>query len=173
MGGSVKRVVLLLVVCAVSGCDQWTKQLVRREPFESRTFLGGALTITHAENRGAFLSLGSMLSDRTRITILTVGVAVLLAAALIALFRNPPALRPRIALALIIGGGVGNLIDRIARSGFVTDFLYLRAGPLHTGVFNIADVAITGGVLWMVWRSRSSRPPSRHSAAPPTRDARP
>jgi signal peptidase II len=53
-------------------------------------------------------------------------------------------------IAFIIGGGIGNLIDRLRYGGFVTDFIYLAAGPLHTGVFNIADMAITGGVIAIV-----------------------
>jgi len=55
-----------------------------------------------------------------------------------------------VALAVIIAGGVGNLIDRLRFAGRVTDFLYLQAGPLHTGVFNVADMAITFGILWLV-----------------------
>ena len=53
----------------------------------------------------------------------------------------------------MIGGGAGNLIDRLRFGGRVTDFIYLAAGPLHTGVFNIADMAITGGVLWLALSS--------------------
>lgn len=53
-----------------------------------------------------------------------------------------------VAIAFIIGGGAGNLIDRFRFGGRVTDFIYLAAGPIHTGVFNIADMAITGGVIW-------------------------
>lgn len=143
-----RRLVLLLLIGLVITCDQWTKHLVRRQPFPPRTFLGGTLTLLHAENRGAFLSLGSMLPERARTAIFVVGVTALLIAASVALWRGT--LQNGIALALIIGGGIGNLIDRIARDGAVTDFLYLRAGPLHTGVFNVADLAITAGAVWML-----------------------
>ena len=54
------------------------------------------------------------------------------------------------SLALIVAGGIGNLIDRLRFGGYVTDFLYLHAWRLHTGVFNVADMAITGGVLWLL-----------------------
>jgi signal peptidase II len=65
-----------------------------------------------------------------------------------------------VAIAFIIGGGVGNLIDRFRLGGRVTDFIYLELSrPLHTGVFNIADMAITGGVLWLAlsWAMASVR----------------
>ena len=55
-----------------------------------------------------------------------------------------------VALSLIVAGGIGNLIDRIRNHGRVTDFIYLAAGPLHTGVFNVADMAITCGVVWLM-----------------------
>ena len=65
-----------------------------------------------------------------------------------------------LGLALVWAGGVSNLIDRFIRHGRVTDFMVVRAGPLHTGVFNLADFAVmTGIVLFVVsMRAGSSRP---------------
>ena len=60
--------------------------------------------------------------------------------------------RRLVAAGLIVGGGVGNLIDRIAR-GPVTDFLLLRLGPLHTGIFNLADACILAGGAWLLLES--------------------
>jgi signal peptidase II len=51
-----------------------------------------------------------------------------------------------VAFAFVIGGGIGNLIDRIAY-GSVTDFFQIRLGVLKTGIFNMADVAVTFGVI--------------------------
>jgi signal peptidase II len=50
----------------------------------------------------------------------------------------------------MIAGGASNLVDRLL-SGRVVDFAILRAGPLHTGVFNLADAAILGGAILFVW----------------------
>ena len=53
-----------------------------------------------------------------------------------------------------MAGGTSNLIDRMVQQGLVTDFIFLQVGPLHTGVFNVADVlimlglAMTVGALW-------------------------
>lgn len=54
-----------------------------------------------------------------------------------------------VASALIIGGGIGNLIDRIS-SGFARDFVVLSFGPIRTGIFNVADVAVTVGALLLI-----------------------
>jgi signal peptidase II len=145
---------LAALIVAVIALDQWTKVLVREHltPFP-HTYAGGILSLLHAENEGAFLSLGANLPRTTRTLIFSgaVSIAVLLALGMLVTKRVHGI--DAIAVALIAAGGVGNLIDRVARGGRVTDFLYLRAGPLHTGVFNVADVAITGGVVWLLLSS--------------------
>ena len=63
------------------------------------------------------------------------------------------------ALALVLAGGASNLIDRFVNDGYVVDFINLGAGPIRTGIFNIADVAITVGALLLLiqsWRRRQS-----------------
>jgi signal peptidase II len=62
------------------------------------------------------------------------------------------------AVALLFAGGVGNLIDRITSGGSVVDFINLGIGSVRTGIFNVADVAITVGVLILL--SAASRPQS-------------
>jgi hypothetical protein len=56
-------------------------------------------------------------------------------------------LHPFLGLALMVAGGLSNLVDRLFQSGAVTDFMVLRLGPLHTGVFNLADVGIVLGTV--------------------------
>jgi len=148
------RGALAVLILAVIAIDQWTKALARTHlsPFP-RTYAGGLLSLLHTENEGAFLSLGSSLPHATRTLIFTgaVSIAVLLALGMIILDRVHGL--DAIAVALIAAGGIGNLIDRIWRDGRVTDFLYLAIGPLHTGVFNVADMAITGAVIWLLLSS--------------------
>jgi signal peptidase II len=57
-----------------------------------------------------------------------------------------------LALSLVLGGALGNLIDRI-RWGYVVDFLDFYYGSYHWPAFNVADMAITGGVILLVWDS--------------------
>jgi signal peptidase II len=57
------------------------------------------------------------------------------------------------AVALILAGGLGNLIDRVCRNGVVIDFLNLGVGSMRTGIFNMADMAITTGVIILLVES--------------------
>lgn len=110
--------------------------------------LGGILRLRLAENRGAFLSFGERLPEAVRFAVFVILVGAGLLGALVWLLWRA-AQRPALAsvgLALIVGGGLGNLVDRAAR-GRVVDFLQLSAGPLHTGVFNLGDAAIVAGTL--------------------------
>lgn len=139
--------ILIAIVVAV---DQWTKVLAREHLVgTSHRFLGGLLSLVYAENEGAFLSLGATLPASTRTLIFTFAVGIAVLVALFVLFTGRVHGVDAVAVALIAAGGVGNLIDRVTRSGRVTDFLYMEAGPLHTGVFNVADVAITAAVVWL------------------------
>jgi len=82
-----------------------------------------------------------------------VGTGFLLVACVLVLLRDR---RPRLAplgLALVFAGGASNLVDRIVR-GSAVDFLNVGVGPLRTGIFNVADVAITLGVVLLVLRRR-------------------
>jgi len=62
------------------------------------------------------------------------------------------------ALALILAGGSSNLIDRFFNDGYVVDFINLGAGQIRTGIFNVADIAITVGVLMLVFQNWYRRP---------------
>lgn len=146
-----RRVALAAIILLTIALDQGTKAHARRTLMNAapRYYLG-VLTLLHTENSGAFLSIGSSLPANVRHIVFDGLVSVGLLAALFILFTGRmQAGADDVAIAFIIGGGVGNLIDRFRLGGRVTDFIYLSAGPLHTGVFNIADMAITGGVLWL------------------------
>jgi signal peptidase II len=68
--------------------------------------------------------------------------------------------RQALGLALVAGGGLGNLVDRFRLRGYVIDFMNLGLGPVRTGVFNVADVAIVAGVILLVLPGRR-RPGAR------------
>lgn len=134
---------LLALVAFIVAVDQYTKHLARALRWSTRSF--GPLTLIYAENPGAFLSLGEHLPAGIRALLFDVAVAIGLTALGIYIARKPD-----VPLTLVFGGGVGNLIDRLRFGGRVTDFLYLHLGPLHTGVFNVADMAITAGAIWLL-----------------------
>jgi signal peptidase II len=144
-----KKLWLLLIILAIIAIDQYTKHLAR--PLARMAPIHyGPLTLTYAENRGAFLSLGANLPDGVRAWLFNGVVAVGLVAVMIMLLRRREPHGDDVPFSLIVAGGIGNLIDRMRFDGAVTDFLYLHAGPLHTGIFNVADMAITAGAVWLL-----------------------
>jgi signal peptidase II len=146
---AVALTILVLTVAA----DQLTK-IWARAALAHATFRSDSLVLTLTENRGAFLSLGEQFPPALRFAVFTALVAIGLAAGTIWLFRAREAsLYDVVCVSLLIGGGVGNLIDRATRDGAVTDFILLRAGFLHTGVFNVADVFVTTAAPLLLVRS--------------------
>jgi signal peptidase II len=144
--------VLLILLCCV-GCDQAVKAIAKGALAFSPPvlFLDGAVRLQYAENPGAFLSLGAELPAGVRYLF---GV-VLVGATQLALFAFLMRTRSlttaqRVGFSLFLAGGLGNWIDRIANDGRVIDFVSLGLGPLHTGIFNVADVAITAGILMVL-----------------------
>jgi signal peptidase II len=110
--------------------------------------LDGLVLLTYTENPGAMLSMGASLPDGPRFWLLTVGNGVLLLAmAVYMLLARELTAGLNSGLALMVGGGGSNLFDRVLNDGKVVDFVMFNFGPLATGVFNAADVAITLGVF--------------------------
>jgi signal peptidase II len=147
-GGWLLPLVLLLTSV---GCDRITKHLAitHLAGAAPQTYLQDTIRLQYAENSGAFLSLGAELPDTLRTAILTVGVAVLLLLVAILAIRRRWTGLPLAGVALMWGGGASNLIDRAAR-GHVVDFLNVGVGPLRTGIFNVADVAVLLGAVLIV-----------------------
>ena len=146
-----RRSLVLLVVLGFGmvGCDQASKEVAqsRLQGEPKVELLGGVVTMAYAENPGAFLGLGDDLPDGSRVALLVVVNLGILAALGWWAFRRRQEVMVRLAATLVIAGGAGNLIDRVLREGGrVVDFLVLRVGPLSTGVFNVADVAVMIGV---------------------------
>ena len=146
-----RRLFLVLLVnatCIV--CDQATKLIAKRylQPGASFSFAGDMFRLQYAENTGAFLSLGSSLPESWRHITFTVLVGILLAALLLyTLFSGTLAPSQIFCFSLLCGGGLSNLIDRIVYDGRVVDFLNVGIGPLRTGIFNVADMAITAAAI--------------------------
>ena len=160
-GRLIRLVAVASILLSTVGCDQATKQLARVQLEHRRANLGFVQLIL-SENPGGFLSLGGRLPDNVRLGIMVVGVCVGLTALLIYLLRAAH-LRGVMffGLALLLAGGVSNLLDRCFRKGLVTDFIYVQIGPLHTGIFNVADMAIVLGialVLFSAWRHPDPKP---------------
>jgi signal peptidase II len=147
--------VLLITILGVC-CDQAAKSIAKNHltPGAIVSFAGDTFRLQYAENTGAFLSLGASLPDPWRHLVFTVLVGIFLLGLLGYLLFSRPL--PSVAvhcLSWIFAGGISNLIDRIAYDGRVIDFLNVGIGPLRTGIFNLADMAITFGALFLACHS--------------------
>ncbi|HVO11566.1 MAG TPA: signal peptidase II [Vicinamibacteria bacterium] len=142
----------LLVIAAVVGLDQACKALVAHalELHQSVPLVDGLLSLSHVRNRGAAFGL---LSDwdlpHQSILLSVLSVAALAAIAVYFLRLPASAQLPRAALALVLGGAVGNLVDRV-RLGYVIDFVHVYWRSHQWPDFNVADSAITIGVTLLV-----------------------
>lgn len=134
--------------------DQWVKVLALIALHASYFKVGGeslGLAFELSLNPGAFLSLGARLPTQVKQAVFIIGVLVFVAWAIYwALLRWTSSIKSAIPIYAIALGGASNLIDRVFREGHVVDYLILNLGSIHTGVFNLADVAITGGAILLL-----------------------
>ena len=132
--------------------DLITKQavLARLALFETIVVIPGFFNLTHIRNPGGAFGFMAAGSQGLR-NVLFIGAATVAMGVIVYFYRNTPRTYPYLAsaLALIFGGAVGNLIDRL-RFGEVVDFLDLYVGTYHWPAFNVADSAITVGMTIFV-----------------------
>ncbi len=154
---------LALIAGAVLALDQWTKRwashaLAFHRPVE---VIGELLRLTYTRNSGVAFGLGSGTHFPYYLFSILAALTILV---LFARGRVSGTAR-QVALALILGGALGNLIDRV-RSGEVVDFIEVGYGNWHWPVFNVADSAVTIGVLMFAlhW-TRRPHPDARAGAA--------
>lgn len=145
------QAVLLIAIAATIGCDRVTKHVAAAAlaGTPTRSFLADTVRLQYTENPGAFLSLGADWPHAARTAVFGIGSGLLLLLMAMMAVRiqwPPPAL---FGLALCIAGGFSNLVDRIAY-GKVIDFMNVGLGPIRTGIFNVADLAIMSGVAVVV-----------------------
>lgn len=144
------RVLVILAILALNvGCDQVSKSMIRKHmSYYSRIgFLNNHVTISKVENSGAFLSLGDSLTGPLRVITLNLLPLLAVAFGLYFIFTRLNLNRfTLLGIIMVVGGGIGNLYDRIAH-GSVTDFMYINFVIFQTGVFNVADVSIMAGMF--------------------------
>ena len=115
-------------------------------------------------NPGGFLSLGTNLAPDLRFWIFAGLNAAFLAGIVGTLvLKWNMRLLCFVALILALAGGIGNLIDRVLHNGLVIDFLNLGIGPVRTGIFNVADMALMAGAIALLLTCRGKRTASTPS----------
>lgn len=149
---------LCLLVAGTAGCDRVTKHLALTTlaGMPEQSYLGDTLRLDYHENTGGFLSTGANWRPEVRAAVFEIGNGLLLLGTLIMAVKFKWSRLAGAGLLLFLAGGISNLVDRIAM-GRVIDFLNIGFGPVRTGIFNVADVAIMAGIgLLMLehWRQR-------------------
>jgi signal peptidase II len=151
-----RGVLLCLLLAGTAGCDRVTKHLavttLAGNPGYS--YLGDTVRLDYHENPGGFLSAGATWSAPTRAVVFQAANGAFLLTMLVLTLRLQWSRLATIGLILFVGGGISNLIDRVAM-GSVIDFMNIGIGSWRTGIFNVADVAIMAGVVLLLsdrWR---------------------
>ncbi len=143
----IKNLIMLLgIAMLLIALDQWSKALVREQialgsEVYPIPFLAPFFRFTYWKNTGAAFGI----FQNANLPLLILSVLISLMVVWLYFKSEDESLAFRISLAMMFGGAVGNMIDRI-RFGFVTDFIAVGSFP----VFNIADSAVTVGVAIML-----------------------
>ena len=161
----VTRLALIAIALVTIGCDRVTKQaatiMLAGEP--ARSYLGDTVRLAYAQNTGGFLSLGADWPSPVRTGVFTVGTCILLLWLLAAASRRRWSPVAMLGITLFAAGASSNWIDRVLH-GSVVDFLNVGIGPLRTGIFNVADVALMLGIALVVFTEARER---RNATIPP------
>ena len=143
-----KRVHYLILAATVIVLDIWTKALVlaRIDLHETITIIPNFFQLVHVRNTGAAFGIGANASSRLVPLLLNFGAIAVFFVVVVYALRS--AVTDRVlqtGLHLILGGAIGNLLDRF-RFGYVVDFLDVYVGTKHWPAFNVADSAICIGI---------------------------
>jgi signal peptidase II len=147
MGRIGVQLVLLFALVGTISCDRATKHIAATTLVgaPSQSFLADTVRLQYVENAGGFLGVGADLPPAIRTGVFTVGTGLALVGLVVAAIVLRWTGLPLVGLCLFVGGGASNWADRVVR-GSVIDFINVGFGPLRTGIFNVADVAIMAGV---------------------------
>jgi signal peptidase II len=152
MSARLRNTFIMLIVLANAGCDQVSKQAAREHIsyYETINVIGKHLILTKIENSGAFLSAGDSLGSSVKFIFLSLLPLLALCYGIYYLFtRNDLPKLLVLGISFVIGGGLGNLYDRLMY-GSVTDFVHIDFFVFKTGIFNLADVSIMAGMIMLV-----------------------
>ncbi|MED1854129.1 MULTISPECIES: signal peptidase II [Brevibacillus] len=130
-----------IIAAAIIALDQWTKSLVVKhmELGQSIPLIQDVLHLTSHRNTGA--AFGILANQRMLFVVITIAVVVGILISLIRIGKSQP--RVSLALSMVLGGAIGNFIDRVT-TGKVVDFVDVTV--INFPIFNVADMAITIGV---------------------------
>jgi signal peptidase II len=162
-----KRIHYLAISAAVILLDLWTKWLVlaRIDLHEAVPVIPSFFQLVHVRNTGAAFGLGANAANRLVPILLNLGAIAVFCVVVVYALRS--AVTDRLlqtGLHLILGGAIGNLLDRF-RFGYVVDFLDVYVGNHHWPAFNVADSAICIGIA-LLFLDMRKKPETSATAEP-------
>jgi signal peptidase II len=157
------KIFLFCICCfAFIGCDRVTKDLAKEhlKNKQSVSYFHDTVRLEYVENTGAALSLGDHLPKIISLLLLSLLPLSILLILFVYTIKNLRKINmiKLFSLSLIIAGGIGNIIDRIFFDRHVPDFIIIGIQNLRTGIFNIADVCVTAGVIGLILFYRDKKP---------------
>ncbi|MFO0774328.1 MAG: signal peptidase II [Nitrospiraceae bacterium] len=173
MGGPVRLFLLALLTGAVVMVDQLTKVEVMQsmQLHQSIPIIPGYFNLTYIRNPGAAFGFMAGAGSGVRVIFFAITSLFALGVLCMILMRLPESdWLGQYSIAAILGGAIGNLLDRV-RYGEVIDFLDVYVGTYHWPAFNVADAAITVGVVFLIIHFSREKPAAVET--PPTADALP
>ncbi len=165
MSKLLRSIIIISVILVNIGCDQISKEVVRNsiDKYERIELIKSNFILTNVENTGAALSLGSDLPPALKVLFLQIlPIIMLLILLRMIIVRTELSPWAVIGLAFAIGGGIGNIYDRVLY-GSVTDFMHIDLGFVKTGIFNMADVSVVIGMILILVDfafSQNRKPPT-------------
>ena len=145
--------IIVLIVFNIA-IDQISKVLVRTnfKYGEIKSLIGDKFIMQYVENKGAFLGMGSDMNDSLKMIFLLILPALVLGYVIYYIIKTKELDRlSLIAFCCIVGGGMANVFDRIVY-GQVTDFFFINLGGIFkTGIFNVADLSVTTGMIILLF----------------------
>ena len=156
------RTIGLALGAGVVALDQASKALARTHLATEAIEIGPFLTFRVGFNTGVSFGMLAGAGDVIR-WLLVAGTAAVALWLIVWMWREARLIMAA-PLALIAGGALGNIIERV-RAGAVTDFIDAHVGEAHWPTFNLADSAITIGVVWLVLASLGRPAPNADGAA--------
>lgn len=148
-----RTVSIVLLIVANIAIDQISKIIVRAKIAQNEIIelIGDTFIMTKVENSGAFLGMGSELSPALKWILLLILPVIVLGGVTYYIITNRALDRMSlIAFCCIVGGGIANVFDRFVY-GSVTDFFHIDLGGVfRTGIFNVADMSVTFGMILLV-----------------------
>lgn len=144
---------IILLIVANIAIDQISKVIVRAKIATNEVIelIGDTFIMTKVENSGAFLGMGSELSPTLKWILLLILPVIVLGGVLYYIITNKTLDKlSLIAFCCIVGGGIANVFDRFMY-GSVTDFFHIDLGGVfRTGIFNVADMSVSFGMILLV-----------------------